>query len=160
MEPFDTIDHIRDKSGPTEKDIQELRSLTLNYPRHPELGVCLGDMMQLSSSDYPIEESLRCYHQAIACDPAHADAYEELAWAYDTYTEDFENAERYFRLAIEKGGGDSCRVGLARVYAQLSKNNAALLELDCCKDQNHPDVVSMRSEVSQGIWSPRDSEEK
>lgn len=158
MEPFDTIDRIRLKDRHTIEDVRELRTLTESYPTEPELWDVLGDVMQICEAEIPIEESINCYKQALECDPTFASAYASLGWALDSHFDDFENARQHFELAIEYGGGDSARIGLARVLAQMGETveaNQCLME---CDDKNREDWIEMSSEIREGIWYSRDDQ--
>ncbi len=91
--------------------------------------------MQICNSEIPIQESIKCYRQALECDPTFASAYESLGWALDSYFSDFKNARRNFELAIENGAGDSARIGLARVLAQMGETVIANQSLAECDDK-------------------------
>lgn len=160
MEPFDTIDHVRQLSRHTRADVERLRAVADVHPDSAELWDVLGDVMRLCTDGrYTIEESIACYNHAVKADPGYATAYESLGYAYDTYFDDFDRAAEYFRLAVSKGGGDTARIGLARVFAQLGDSALANAELDACTDQDQPDVRELRREIAAGIWCSTPSEE-
>jgi tetratricopeptide (TPR) repeat protein len=152
MEPFDTIDRIRLQDRHTFEDVQELRSLSESYPTEPEIWDVLGDVMQICDSEIPIQESIDCYRQALECDPTFASAYESLGWALDSYFNDFANARQNFELAIEHGSGDSARIGLARVLAQMGETFRANQCLADCDDKNRRDWIEMSTEIREGLW--------
>jgi tetratricopeptide (TPR) repeat protein len=152
MEPFDTIDRIRIQDNYTSQDIRELKSLTQFHPNEPELWDVLGDIIQACDEDRPIEESIACYKRAIECEVTYAPAYESIAWAMDTYFNDFDGAENNFLTALQHGASDTARIGLSRVLAQRGRTNEAIAYLDSCQDQTHPDVTEMRRQIVEGIW--------
>jgi tetratricopeptide (TPR) repeat protein len=153
MEPFDLIDQLRNKDCHTKSDVESLRRMSEGYPDCPELWDVLGDLQQICvDHEYEIDESVACYRKAIACDPQYAPAHVSLGYAYDTYFDDFANAAEHFRLAIAFGAGDTARIGLARVLAQLGDADAAVAELDGCSDLEHVDVLELRREISKGLW--------
>ncbi|MCU0712334.1 MAG: tetratricopeptide repeat protein [Pirellula sp.] len=152
MEPFDTIDRIRLKDRHAFEDVQELRSLTISFPMEPELWDVLGDIMQICDSEIPIQESVKCYRQALKCDPTYASAYESLGWALDSHFNDFDNARRNFEIAISYGAGDSARIGLARVLAQMGETVDANQSLAECDDKTRADWIEMSREIREGLW--------
>lgn len=156
MEPFDTLDRIRLKDAHTIEDVEELHSLTKSYPETPELWDRLGDIMQICNAEIPIQESIDCYKRAVECDPTFASAYESLGWALDSFFDDFENARKNFELAITHGGGDSARIGLARVLSQMGRATEANLRLSECDDKTRTDWIEMSQEIRDGIWSRED----
>jgi tetratricopeptide (TPR) repeat protein len=91
-------------------------------------------------------------HSAIEYDDTYAPAYESLGWVLDAFQDDFENAAKYFRLALQHGAGDTARIGLARVLAQTGKTNEAINCLNECRDQTSAEVVKMRQEICEGLW--------
>lgn len=160
MEPFDLIDELRDKDRHTRADVERLRQMSERHSDFPELWDLLGDIQQICvDHEYRIDESVSCYRKAIDCDPQYAPAHVSLGYAYDTYLDDFANAAEHFRLAIAFGAGDTARIGLARVLAQLGDADGANAELDKCSDQQHGDVLEVRREISEGLWFDASFEE-
>lgn len=155
MEPFDTIDRIRLKERYTIEDVRDLRMLAESYPSEPELWDFLGDVMQICDAEFPIGESIACYKKALECDSTFASAYESLGWALDSYFDDFASARINFELAIAHGGGDSARIGLARVLAQMGKAVEANQRLHECEDKSHKDWLEMSREIREGFWCSR-----
>lgn len=156
MEPFDTIGRIRAKEDHTIVDVEELRSLAKLYPTEPELWDVLGDVMQVCDADIPIEESIHCYRKAVECDSTFASAYASLGWAFDSYLDEFEAARRYFEMSIKYGGGDTARIGLARVLAQIGDSAEAIRQLAECDDKTRADWIEMSQEIREGIWCSLD----
>ena len=153
MEPFDLIDELRDKDRHTRSDVERLRQASEIYPDCAEVWDVFGDLMQICyDNEYSIDESLDCYKKSIACDETYAPAHVSLGYAYDAHFDDFPRAAKHFRLAIAHGAGDTARIGLARVLAQLGDSNGALGQLDACADQDDDNVREMRREVSDGFW--------
>lgn len=157
MEPYETIDRIRLKERQTIEDVRDLRTLADLSPAVPELWDLLGDVMQICDAEIPIGESIACYKKALECDPTFASAYESLGWALDSYFDDFSGARINFELAITHGGGDSARIGLARVLAQMGKAVEAIQQLDECVDQSRQDWLDMSREMREGIWCSVDA---
>lgn len=152
MEPFDTIDQIRLKDAHTIEDVLELRALSQTYPEEPELWDVLGDVMQICDAEISIDESMDCYKRALECDPTFASTYASLGWALDSYFNDFANAKNYFELAIEHGYGDSARIGLARVLAQMGETVRANQSLAECHDKTRADWIEMSRDIREGLW--------
>lgn len=153
MEPFDLIDELRDKDRHMRSDVDSLRQMSERHPDCPELWDVLGDIQQICvDHECGIDESIACYQKAIDCDPQYAPAHVSLGYAYDTYFDDFANAAEHFRLAIAFGAGDTARIGLARVLAQLGDSDAAIAELDICSDQDQDAFLELRREIGEGLW--------
>jgi hypothetical protein len=152
MEPFDTIDRVRLKDAHTIEDVSELRALTETHSTEPELWDLLGDVMQICDAEIPIQESINCYKRALQCDPTFASAYASLGWLLDSYFDDFQNAKMNFELAINYGCGDSARIGLARVFAQMGKIVEANQQLLECDDKTCEDWNEMSREIREGMW--------
>lgn len=157
MELYDTIDRIRLKERQTIEDVRDLRTLADAYPSVPELWDILGDVMQICDAEIPIGESIACYKKALECDPTFASTYESLGWALDSYFDDFSGARINFELAITHGGGDSARIGLARVLAQTDKAVEAIQQLDECEDKTRKDWLDMSREIREGTWCSLDA---
>ena len=156
MQPFDTIDRIQVKDTHTIEDVLELRALSETHSTEPELWDFLGDVMQICDEEIPIQESIHCYKRALECDPTFASAYASLGWLLDSYFDDFQNAKMNFELAIKYGCGDSARIGLARVFAQMGKAVEAHQQLLECVDQTSLDWIEMSREIREGLWYTRD----
>jgi tetratricopeptide (TPR) repeat protein len=152
MEPFETIDRIRNHDSYSARDVEDLTSLTQVYPDEPELWDVLGDVMQACNEDRPIEDSMKCYIKALECDESYAPAYESIGWALDAYFDDFDGAEKNFLLALQHSAGDTARIGLSRVLAQTGRDIAATNYLNDCHDQTRSDLIEMRREIAEGIW--------
>ena len=105
-EDIDAIDEILEAEGPT-VDLLLLR----------------GQMIQLISGVGPeeLEQALASYEEALELDPSRPEPYEEIAHFMDDVADDPEEAEAFFRKAIELGGGESAREGLREVLGQLGR---------------------------------------
>ena len=153
MQPFDLIDELRDMDRHTRADVERLREMSQRHPDCPELWDVLGDIQQICvDHQYATEESLACYRRAIQLDPQYAPGHVSLGYAYDAHYDEFSKAAKHFRLAIACGAGDTARVGLARVQAQLGDAEGANAELDSCEDQNDHEVVELRRQIAEGLW--------
>lgn len=152
-EPFDTIDEYRELDRYRRLDVERLLALSREFPNCAELYDFIGDVMQICDDDcYKIADSMNCYQQALKVDPTYAVAHESLGYAYDTYFDDFENAEKHFRQAVALGGRDSAKLGLARVLAQLGEAEEALTALATCDDSKNGKLIELRDEIKQGLW--------
>ena len=152
LEPYDSIEQIQSNHVYNKKVIAKLRDLSTSYASCPDLWVALGDALQLSDDDYPIEEAVECYQTALRCDDSHFAAYEELGWVSEGVYEDLPKAEEYFRLAIQHGADETAMVGLARVLAQTGRESEALQVLRECEDQSMEEVAELRREIKSGVW--------
>ena len=105
-EDVDAIDEILEAEGPT-VDLLLLR----------------GQMIQLISDAGPedLEQALASFEEALELDPSRPEPYEEIAHFMDDLADDPEEAEAFFRKAIELGAGESAREGLRDVLAQLGR---------------------------------------
>lgn len=128
------------------------------YPRSAKLWCMRGDLIQLGSeeSKYELLDALESYHRAVAVDPGFAEAYQEIGYYHDVYTEDFPAAEQAFRKAVELGAGMHSYLGLARVLAELGEKDKAIdvLSAERCPFYDDLDVREMRDEVEKGAWRP------
>jgi tetratricopeptide (TPR) repeat protein len=150
MTPAQLIEELSELESYKAADIARVEALLKTYPKSAELWEFLGDLMQMSDDEFPVERSQECYQKAIQCYPSFASAHESLAHLYDAYLDDFPKAEASFLRAIEFGAGDSARVGLARVFAQTDREAAAIRQLDLCDDQTNPDLLELRDEIKAG----------
>jgi tetratricopeptide (TPR) repeat protein len=105
-EDIDAIDDILEGEGPT-VDFLLLR----------------GQMIQLIVDAGPdeLEQALACFEEALELDPSRPEPYEEIAHFMDDVADDPEEAEPFFRKAIELGAGESAREGLREVLGQLGR---------------------------------------
>jgi len=105
------------------QDIEELDGILEADGPSAELLILRGQLMQLVADEEPdaLEEALACFKDAVELDPASAEAHEELAHFLDDVADEPEQAEIFFRRAIELGAGDSARDGLRDVLSQLGR---------------------------------------
>jgi len=150
MTPYALIEKLSEKEEYTAEDLEQVDAMLKRYPKCAELWDYYGDLLQMSSEEFPIERSQECYEKALQCYPSFATAHESLGHLYGTHLEDIPKAEASFLRAIEFGAGDSARVGLARVFAHSHREAAALKQLDLCEDQANEDVLELRAEIEQG----------
>lgn len=154
MEPDATIDEIRRKDALTDKDVGRLRSLTRAYPRDPYLWDVLGDIIQLVDGPSPTSfSSLLCYLNAIEADPTYGQAYSSLGHWHDI-AENYHLARAYFEIAIQFGEGDSARISLAKILAQLRLNIDAYAILNTCDDPASDRVATVRAEIADEMLGP------
>lgn len=150
MTPYQLIEELSEKEAYTAADLERVEAMLKKYPKSAELWEYFGDLMQMSDDEYPVERSQECYEKAIQCYPSFASAHESLGHLFDAYLDDFPKAEKCFLKAIEFGSGDSARIGLARVLAQMDREADALKQLDLCEDQANADLVELRGEIEEG----------
>lgn len=150
MTPSQLIEELSEKEEYTAADLKRVEAMLKRFPKSAELWDYYGDLMQMSTEEFPIEQSQECYEKAIQCYPTFASAHESLGHLYDAYLDDFAKAEASFLRAIDFGAGDSARVGLARVFAQTEREAAAIKQLDLCEDQASADVLELRAEIEEG----------
>jgi len=127
-----------------------------DFPNSSELWCLRGDMIQLSADDCPheLKDALASYTRALEADSKCAEAYESIGYYYDTFTDDLEAAETAFRKAVELNAGLDSHIGFARVLAQRGNDAAAVRVLDCCPAPEDEEVLSLREEIENGVWSP------
>jgi tetratricopeptide (TPR) repeat protein len=131
VEPFDLIDELRGKHRHTRTDVNRLRQMSERNPHCAKLWDVLGDLQQVCVDHaFAIDEFLACYRKAVECDPEDATAHVSLGSTYDAHLEDFANAAKHFRIAINLGAGDTAHIGLASVLAQLGEAVYAIAQLD------------------------------
>jgi tetratricopeptide (TPR) repeat protein len=106
-EDIDQIDDLLEAEGPT-----------------VDLLILRGQLIQLLSDDDPeaMDEAFACYQEAVELDPSSAEANEELAHFLDDVADEPEEAEPFFRRAIELGAGETAREGLRDVLSQLGRS--------------------------------------
>ena len=150
MTPYALIEMLSEKEEHTIADLEQVEAMLKRYPKSAELWDYYGDLLQMSSEEFPIERSQECYEKALQCYPSFATAHESLGHLYHAHLEDIPKAEVSFLRAIEFGAGDSARVGLARVFAHSNREAAALKQLDLCEDQADEDVLELRAEIKEG----------
>ena len=154
MEPDNTIDAIRSKDAWTPADVERLRDLTESYPDDPYLWGILGDIAQMvDRSAIGNGYSLQCYLNAVAADPNYGPAHNSLGYWYDI-AEDYVAAKRHFQIAIELGVGDTARIGLAKILAQMGHDDDAYKVLNGCDDTNSEHVAQVRREIAERLLGP------
>jgi len=67
------------------------------------------------------------------------------------------SAEHPFQKAINRGAGVDTYCGLARVLAELNREEEALSLLvpSRCPYSEEPEIVKIRTEIERGMWSGR-----
>jgi tetratricopeptide (TPR) repeat protein len=125
------------------------------HPQSAELWILKGELIQFSDkSPFSLNDALQSYEQAVSIDPTNSEAYECIGTFQDTINEDFEKAEAAFRQALALGGGVRTYVGLARVLAQMGRASEAIDLLERCPEQENEQLMQLRKEIADGIWSP------
>ena len=129
---------------------------------HPESSLCwydLGIIIQRCSEDYgyTADDSLRCFENSVKYDGTNPAAFQELGYVLDTYFDEYEKAERAFRTAIDLGAGYESYYGLARVLAEMDRNEQALDTLleENCPFWQHPEIQRLQTEILEGVWGSR-----
>lgn len=126
MEPHDSINAIRARGKCwTVADVDRLLELLGRFPDHLYRLDTLGDAPQLV--DHPRlakDFALQSYNHAVAADRTDWQTHVSLGHWYDI-AEDFTHSIQHFRLVIEYGAGDSARIALASVFAQMGDRDAA-----------------------------------
>lgn len=86
---------------PTRETIDMTQEAVENFPKSAKLWVMRGDLLQLVNFelDVPLNESSKCYRQAIKADPFFAEAYEEMGYFLDVVMANPRKAKRYFDKA-------------------------------------------------------------
>ena len=145
-------------SGPrgfaTTEDIRSIYDFLELHPTSARLWNFCGDTIQLSDSDsYTQEDVKQCYESAIKVSPDDAEGFESLGFWHDLYG-DLQLAVENFKQAIRRTDSDEPRLGIARVLAQLGQKENALIELQRCSDQMAADLIRLRDEIVDDIWSP------
>ena len=109
----------------TEDDLGLIDEILEREGPSVEALVLRGQLMQLFGEDDPeaLDEALACFEEAIEVDPRSAEAHEELAHFLDDVADRPEEAEAFFRRALELGAGDSAREGLRDVLSQLGRDD-------------------------------------
>jgi tetratricopeptide (TPR) repeat protein len=129
-------------------------------PDSSDLWYSLGIIMSRcdDSYEYSAKDYLRCFENAIKYDPTNAEAYQELGYVLDVYFDKYEEAEEAFKKAIEFGAGHESYYGLARVLAQMCKEDDALycISEENCPYSEHPEINKLRTEIKDRdwFWSP------
>lgn len=111
----------------TEDDLGLIDEILEREGPSAEALVLRGQMMQLVGEDDPeaLDEALACFREAIEVDPRSAEAHEELAHFLDDVVDEPEEAEVFFRRALELGAGASAREGLRDVLSQLGRDDGS-----------------------------------
>ena len=107
----------------TPDDIDEIDDLLEAEGPTVDLLILRGQLIQLLPDDDPdaADEAFACFQEAVELDPSSAEANEELAHFLDDVADEPEEAEPFFRRAIELGAGESARDGLRDVLSQLGR---------------------------------------
>jgi tetratricopeptide (TPR) repeat protein len=107
----------------TPDDIEELDDIIDAEGPSVDVLILRGQLIQLLDDDDPdaLDEAFSCFRAAVELDPTSADAFEELAHFMDDVADEPEEAEAFFRKAIELGAGESAQEGLRDVLNQLGR---------------------------------------
>lgn len=126
-------------------------------PGSAKLWCLRGDLIQLSTleAQYELEDVVRSYEKALSVDPNCAEAYESIGYFYDAVMGDPKSAEPAFQQAIRLGKGVQSYYGLARVLAELGRDEEALrlLTPKNCPYQEEAIIVEIAEEIRTGMWS-------
>lgn len=90
-----------------------LVDLALQHDDVASLHILRGILILVSdTSNLELDDARRAFERAIQLRPEHPEAYEELGHFFDAVLPDRERAEQYYRQALEKGAGQSCKDAL------------------------------------------------
>lgn len=135
---------------------------TDEHPESSALWYSLGIIMQRCSDDYGygVNDFVRCFQNAIACDATNAEAHQELGYVLDVYTDEWDKAEKALKKAIELGAGWESYYAWARVLAEMGKIRYALDRLaeSHCPYSDHSEIQKLRRELLDGIWGHEGNE--
>ncbi|MBL9123719.1 MAG: hypothetical protein JNG90_08810 [Planctomycetaceae bacterium] len=129
------------------------------FPASSRVWLMYGDFLSISHVDdhspTTVNNVVAAYRQALALDPACADAYQELGFVYDLRCQDAPAAEAAFRAAIAFGAGVHSYYGLARALAQQGRQHEAcqVLTDGSCPYASEPTIQELLSEIRDGMWS-------
>lgn len=161
METDRFLDDIeRQWPQPGQSPTTELVALCLaEVHEHPEsstLWYDLGTIMQRCGDEhgYTSADYRQCYENAIKCNARNWEAYQELGYVLDTYSDDYAGAECAFRSAIDVGAGAESYCDLARVLAQTGKTDEAIHSLSegACPFHSDSAVQTLGAEIVAGDW--------
>jgi tetratricopeptide (TPR) repeat protein len=109
----------------TPEDIDRIDDILEAEGATVDLLIFRGQLIQLVADEDPeaLDEAFACYQEAVELDPTSAEAHEEIAHFLDDVADEPEEAEAFFRKAIELGAGDTAREGLAQVLGQLGRTD-------------------------------------
>ena len=81
--------------------------------------VLQGILSQISEEPgATLEEAQASFERAVELAPDNPEPYEELGHFFDAVMSDREKAERFYRLALDRGAGPSCREALDELLAE------------------------------------------
>src|SRR5262249_7024510 len=97
-------------------------------PESARLWWLRGGMIQVGSEgiDYTLTDARMSYERALQVAPDNPEALESLGYFFDAVEPDAVAAERYFRRAIECGGGKTAFIGLAELYVEQGRISEAI----------------------------------
>ena len=141
---------------PAKEIVDLLLEAVAAFPESSDLWYNLGIIMDRCGDEYGYthKDYLRCYENAIRCDPENAEAFQELGIALDVYCDDFVAAERALKQAIELGAGSESYEARARALAQMGKTQEALDSVadGNCPYSTRPEIQKLRAEIANGDW--------
>jgi len=124
-------------------------------PWSSELWLLYARLIQLWDIDsrFTAEDCLAACSRAVDCDPGSAEAHEEMGFVLDIYCDDFQAAEKEFRLAIALKGGVYSYFGLARVLAEIGRSSDAISLLRKCPFSENTLLIDLVEEIECGMWT-------
>ena len=129
-----------------------------SHPESSRLWRLRGDLIQLGDGDqrWPLGEALKSYERSLELSPGDPEVYEELGYWYDVVDIDLDRAAQYFEEALARNGGRRAYLGMARVLAELGREDEALrlLAPSRCPFHEDPGVYRLRLEIEGNEWSP------
>ena len=124
------------------------------YPQSSVLWCRRGELILLSDQ-HQLEPARESFEQAIEADPAAPEAYRLLGDYYDCALDDPCSAEPWYLKSIELGGDIFAHEGFARCLAEQNQIDKALnvLSEPRCPFSSAPEIVDLKGEILEGLWT-------
>ncbi len=153
------LEQLRHADNVGQDQIHLIASAVQIHPESGRMWVLYGDLLKLATIHNDIESKFDipdCYHKAIEIDPEDVEAWTELGYFYDTFRDNFKDAEIAFENALRFGGARDACCGMARVLAQQGRRSESVELLSESLRQNPGDenIHRMKREIEAGDWDP------
>ncbi len=110
----------------TPDEALQLTDAELSVSESAALWVLRGDLIQLSDwGEYTLAHARASYERAVELAPASPEAYEELGHFFDSIEPDEDRAIDYYREALARGAGESCRIALEAAMCERTGSEAS-----------------------------------